>query len=55
MSKDEVRIDMVIPKQTIKDLQAIAKSAGVKVNTVAKVLLATFLHTNKTDKDDGYL
>jgi hypothetical protein len=50
--KKEIDVELRLPQQTIKDLQAIAKAAGVKVNTVAKVMLAIYLHTNRVRTED---
>lgn len=38
-----INVDLKLPLSTIAELEAVAKLAGVKPETVAKVLLAVFM------------
>jgi hypothetical protein len=52
MSKDKVDLTLRLPNEELAMLKAISKSAGVKVETVIKVMIATYIYQNKLMEQD---
>jgi len=51
MTAKKETVELRFPQGTIEAMRAIAKSAGVSVNSVANVLLALFIYQQQEHED----
>lgn len=51
MTRKKESVDIRIPSETMKMLQAVSKKSGASVNTVVNVLLAMYIYQQQQDED----